>query len=169
MADEEQFAEYPGSLLACERAVIRRDLRVSAINPTDPSIGVNILLGALCIAEKLLPAIAAGPLNDYAPADVGSVTILSFNLTGGPGVVSITGLDLGPPSASNCRVIVLSNRLTSNKSLSIEHQNAGSNPTNRFVNGSTGGARVLGPGGSAMYSYNIGGSGRWVLLSAPSL
>jgi hypothetical protein len=31
MADEEQFAEYPGSLLACERAVIRRDLRVGQI------------------------------------------------------------------------------------------------------------------------------------------
>lgn len=169
MADEEQFLEYQGSLLACERAVIRRDLRVSTIESIIGG-GVNIALGALCIAEALLPAIAAGPLNNYVPPiDVSAVTVLSFNLTGAPGVISITGLDLGPPSASNCRVIALAVRLTSNKSLSVEHQNAGSNPTNRFVNGSTGGARVIGPGGFALYSYNIGGSGRWVLMSSPSL
>lgn len=165
---EEQFLEYEGSLLACERAVIRRDLRVSSI--TSIGGGVNVLIGALQLAEVLLPAIAAGPLDNYAPpVDVSQATILSFNLSGPPGVISITGLDLGPPSAENMRVVMLANRPTSNKSLSIEHQNPGSIPGNRFLNGSTGGARVIGAGGFAMYCYNIGGSGRWVLMSAPSL
>jgi hypothetical protein len=159
-----QPRELEGSNVQCETLVVRSCLTV---NGADIIPGV---IGALFLGGVNLPAIAAGPLNNYVPpVDVSQATFLSFQLTGAPGVVSLTGLDLGPPGQLMGRIVVLFNRLNSTKSLQVEHQNAGSNPTNRFVNGSTGGARLLGPGGAAIYAYDVGGSQRYTLLAAASL
>jgi hypothetical protein len=61
------------------------------------------------------------------------------------------------------------NRLTSTKSITFTHQDPASIPPNRFVMGSVGGARIIGPGGVIIFRYDVGGTPRWVLLADPSL
>jgi len=159
--------EIQGSNVSCASLVVRECLNVAGAD-IGPGMVVNNI-GGLILASIDLPTETVGPLNNYAPVGTENFTVFRFMASGPPGTIVITGLDLGAPGNVQGRVVVFANRLTSSKSLTFNHQDAGSNPTNRFVNGSTGGPRVIGPGGTIAYRYDVGATPRWVMLLDPSL
>jgi len=159
--------EIQGSNVQCATLVVRECLNVAG-SDIGPAMAVNNI-GGLILASIDLPAEVAGPLNNYAPVGTANFTVFRFMSAGPPGTIVITGLDLGAPGNVQGRVVVFANRLSSTKSLTFNHQDVASNPTNRFVNGSTGAARVIGPGGTIAYRYDVGGTPRWILLADPSL
>jgi hypothetical protein len=159
--------EIPGSNVSCATLNVRDCLTVGG-QEVGAGMTVNNI-GGLILASIDLPTETVGPLNNYAPVGTDNFTVFRFMASGPPGTIVITGLDLGAPGNVQGRVVVFVNRLTSSKSLTFNHQDVGSNPTNRFVNGSLGGPRVIGAGGCIAYRYDVGGTPRWMMLLDPSL
>jgi len=122
-------------------------------------------LGSLILASFNAPNLAATPQNNYAPVGLpDNITVIRLMVT--IANVSITGFNAGASGQVNGRVIIFLNRNSSGGNATFEHQNGGSTPTNRFVNGFTGGPRVVGPGGMIGYYYDVGGTPRWNELFA---
>lgn len=114
--------------------------------------------------ELNVPAINTTPQNNLVIAGLGNAMLIRFQLTGGPGTISVTGIDKPAPTLGGySRMFIFLNRGTSSKTLQLEDENAGSMPSNRFMNhGSV--ARAIPPGEARQYFYDEGGQ-RWTEVS----
>lgn len=118
----------------------------------------------LGMREVNVPAINMSPQNNLVIAGLSAAMVARFQLTGGPGTISLTGIDKPAPTLGGySRLFVFFNRKSSSKSLTIEHENAGSMVANRFSNHG-GVARVIAPGEARSYYYDEGDS-RWIEVS----
>jgi hypothetical protein len=118
----------------------------------------------LAMCELNIPAINMSPQDNLVIAGLTSNLLLRFQLVGGPGTISVTGIDKPMPALGGfSRQWIFFNRKTSTKSLTLENENAGSMVSNRFSNHG-GVARVLLPGEARAYYYDEGDS-RWIEVS----
>lgn len=121
----------------------------------------TLQVGALLLREENTPAITTTPQNNFVVANIGTRSLLRFMCSGAPGNISMTGIVAPTPAFGGySRFFIFYNRATSTKTLTLEHNNAGSAVTNRFFNrGAV--AVVLQPGEAMAYYYDRGDS-RWV-------
>lgn len=166
--------------LSCENAQVRCHLQVGCdidiagdinatnVNATTATIGTLVVgslrVDQLAMRELNVPSINTSPQNNLLIAGIGSAMLLRFMLAGGPGTISLTGLQPPTPAIGGySRIWVFFNRKTSSKTLTIEHENAGSMVSNRFSNhGAV--ARIIAPGEARSYYYDEGDS-RWIEVS----
>lgn len=134
-------------------------------NATIGTLTVPLLrVGNFAMSEVNTPSINTSPQNNLVIAGLTSNMLVRFMLAGGAGNISLTGIAAPSPAIGGySRLWVFYNRSTSTKTLTIEHQNAGSMAANRFQNHG-GVARVLNPGEARAYYYDEGNS-RWTEVS----
>jgi hypothetical protein len=135
---------------------------------TNATIGTLIVdslrVNQFAMRELNVPAIVTTPQNNLVIAGLTGAMLIRFQFPGAPGIISLTGINSPSPAIGGySRLWVFFNRGTSGKTLRIEDNNAGSMPSNRFMNhGSV--ARDIPPGEARAYYYDEGDS-RWVEVS----